>query len=382
MKIRIGCIALFAAMLALNACKKEAASGMVRVPQLPEQTEKYAEVASGTFATGSVIINNERATLGRVLFYETQLSVNNSVSCGTCHLQSKGFADLGAVSTGFGGGRTSRNTPSIVNAATQSSYFWDMRENNLQNMVTQPIANHLEMGLEQPEYMIAKLKQLPYYEDLFVKAFGDANITSTRIGDALSQFVASMVSVNTKFDRNVASGNTEFNELEEMGRALFFNELPCATCHGGDNFSGWGSIAENIGLDEEYSDPGMPGTDWMTGEERNGWFKVPTLRNIALTGPYMHDGRFATLEEVVDFYNSGVQAHPQLSFALREGWNSGGFVADDGIFEPMSTNAPPIRMNLTNLQKQALVAFLKTLTDDQLVTQAKYSDPFVLSAND
>lgn len=382
MKTKFGSIAIFAALIALNACKKEAASGLVRVPQLPEQTEKYAEIAGGTFAVGSVIIDDHRATLGRVLFYETQLSVNNSVSCGSCHIQSKGFADLGAVSTGFGGGKTSRNTPAITNPATQSSYFWDMRESNLQNMVTQPIANHLEMGLEQPEYMVQKLKQLPYYEDLFMRAFGDANITSSRIGDALSQFVAAMVSVNTKFDRHVASGNTEFNALEEMGRELFFNELPCASCHGGDNFSGWGSIAENIGLDERYADPGMPGTDWMTGEERNGWFKVPSLRNVALTAPYMHDGRFATLEEVIEFYNSGIQAHPQLSFALREGWNTGGVENPDGFFGPIQLDTPPLRMHLSDLQKQALVAFLKTLTDDHLVTHSKYSDPFVLAPNE
>lgn len=377
MKTKFVCIVLFAGLLGLHACKKDAATALVRVPQLPEQTEKYAEVASGTFATGNLTINDHKATLGRVLFYETQLSVNNSVSCGSCHIQSKGFADIGAVSIGFGGGKTSRNTPSIANPATQTSYFWDMRENNLQNMVTQPIANHLEMGLEQPEYLVAKLKQLPYYEELFTKAFGSSEITTARIGDAMSQFVAALVSVNSKFDRNVASGNTEFNELEAMGSDLFFNKLPCAGCHGGDNFAGWGSMAENIGLEEHYSDPGMPGNDWITGEERNGWFKVPSLRNIALTAPYMHDGRFNTLEEVVEFYNSGIQPHPQLSFILREGWNTGDQIENG--FAPTS-GGQPLRMNLTQVEKDALVAFLHTMTDDQLVTQTKYSNPFVLTS--
>jgi cytochrome c peroxidase len=126
------------------------------------------------------------------------------VSCGSCHIQQKAFADLGASSTGFGGGKTSRNTPGIVNAATQSSYFWDLRENNLQNMVTQPIANHLEMGLEQPTYMVEKLNNLPYYQGLFTKAFGDNQITSERIGLALSHFVSALVSVNTKFESVLA----------------------------------------------------------------------------------------------------------------------------------------------------------------------------------
>jgi cytochrome c peroxidase len=379
MKTKILICSTFSLIVLLIACKKDAVNGMVRVPSLPDQTEKYAEAAAGTFATGFVAIDDQKATLGRVLFYDTQLSVNNSVSCGSCHLQQKGFADLGASSTGFGGGKTFRNTPGIVNAATQSSYFWDMRESNLHNMVTQPIANHLEMGLEQPEYLVAKLKNLPYYQDLFVKAFGSETITSERIGDALSQFVSALVSVNTKFDEQAPQSFAGFTAKEEMGRQLFFNELPCAQCHAGDNFAGWGSMAENIGLDTNYADPGIPGQDWMTGEQRNGWFKVPSLRNIALTAPYMHDGRFATLEEVVEFYNSGIQNHRQLSFALREGWNGGGLI-DDG-FGPMSSDLPPLRMNLDALEKEALVAFLKTLTDQDLVTKSMYSDPFILIAN-
>jgi cytochrome c peroxidase len=324
-------------------------------------------------------IDNEKATLGRVLFYDTQLSVNNSVSCGSCHIQQKAFADLGAASTGFAGGKTSRNTPGIVNAATQSSYFWDMRENNLQNMVTQPIANHLEMGLEQPEYLVEKLMNLPYYEDLFIRAFGNGHITSSKVGEALSHFVSALVSVNTKFDSERLNNFVGYSAKEEMGRQLFFQDLPCGQCHAGDNFAGWGSMAENIGLDTHYVDPGMPGADWMTGAERNGWFKVPSLRNIALTAPYMHDGRFSTLEEVVEFYNSGVQQHDQLSFALREGWN-GGNVTTDFFFPDMT--APAIRMNLTETQKEALVAFLHTLTDDHLINDAKYSNPFVLVAHE
>lgn len=366
-------------LMGVYACKKEASNAMVRVPQLPETTERYAEVGAGTFAVGFMNLDNQKATLGRVLFYDTQLSVNNSVSCGSCHIQQKAFADLGSSSTGFGGGKTSRNTPAIVNPSTQTSYFWDMRETNLQNMVTQPIANHLEMGLEQPEYLVEKLKNLPYYETLFTQAFGSSQITSGRIGEALSHFVSALYSVNSKFDRERLSNFAGYTSKEEMGRQLFFNDLPCGQCHGGDNFSGWGSIAENIGLDTHYVDPGMPGADWMTGDERNGWFKVPSLRNVALTAPYMHDGRFQTLEEVVEFYNSGIQQHDQLSFALREGWNGVG-LPDDVFFG--NNQLPALRLNLTNFQKEALVAFLHTLTDDQLTTQSKYSNPFVLVPND
>jgi cytochrome c peroxidase len=378
MKMKTQIFLGIALTLMVFACKKDETAALVRVPQLPTTTEKYAEAASGSFVTNATAVDNQKATLGRVLFYDTQLSVNNSVSCGNCHHQQKAFADVGATSTGFGGGKTTRNTPAIVNASMQSSYFWDMRESNLQNMVTQPIANHLEMGLEQPDYLVLKLKNLPYYESLFTNAFGDGTINSSRIGEALSHFVSALVSVRTEFDANVSNNFAGYSELEEMGRQLFFNELPCAQCHGGDNFSGWGSIAENIGLDGHYSDPGVPGQDWMTGEQRNGWFKVPSLRNVALTGPYMHDGRFNTLEEVVEFYNSGIQDHNQLSFALREGWNGGGPNTD--IFAP-NIDSPPLRMHLTSLQKSALVAFLHTLTDEQLITQPMYSNPFVLADN-
>lgn len=369
------------AIAGMQACKKENVTAGARVPVLPSAIQNYSELpASGTFNPfGFASISNEKATLGRVLFFETQLSVNNRTSCGTCHNQRKGFGTHNSVDEGFNGAMTSRNVPGIVNPGLQSSYFWDMRESNLNAMVTQPIANHVEMGLEEPEYMTAKVTALPYYNQLFQSAYGDENVTSERIGDALAHFVRSMVSCNSKFDQGKNSGFTNFTEEENIGRQLFMNDLPCAGCHGGDNFAGWGSQALNIGLEENYADPGVPGTDWNTGQPMNGWFKVPSLRNVALTAPYMHDGRFTSLEDVVNFYNSGIKAHNQLSFNLRVGWNGGG-----GIFpedDPNNTNpngVQPLRMNLSTVEKKALVAFLNTLTDESIITQNKFSDPFVI----
>ncbi|MFN0032767.1 MAG: cytochrome-c peroxidase [Flavobacteriales bacterium] len=381
MKKYISIFALAALAIAIaQSCSKEAANAGIRIPVLPEQTEAYNELPTGSgifnpFGNGTV--NNEKATLGRVLFYETQLSVNNSTSCGSCHNQKQAFATGNAVDAGFNGGLTTRNVPPITNPGTQTSYFWDMRESNLQAMVTQPIANHIEMGLEEPEYMAAKVRSLTYYKPLFANAYGSEEVTPSKIGEALSHFVRAMISVNSKFDEGNLTNFTNYTEEENQGRQLFMNDLPCAQCHGGENFHGWGSMAMNIGLDEVYSDPGVPGVDWNTGEAMNGWFKVPSLRNVALSAPYMHDGRFSTLEQVVEFYDNGIQPHNQLAFALREGWNGIiTFEDDDAPFDPNALN--PLRMNLSNTEKKALVAFLKTLTDESTITHQKFSNPFVM----
>ena len=150
-------------------------------------------------------------------------------------------------------------------------------------------------------------------------------------------------------------------------------DLPCAGCHGGENFSGWSTFTQNIGLELDYADDGQPGVDWMSGHEQDGWFKIPSLRNVEVTPPYMHDGRFKTLEEVVEFYNSGIQAHDQLSFNLREGWNG---VFDSQVIPFIDGEVRPLRLNLSNSDKQALVAFLKTLTDTKSMNDVKFSDPF------
>ncbi len=358
-----------------------------RTPHLPDEVFKYDAISSnanGFVPNGTIAVDNELATLGRVLFYETQLSINNRVSCGSCHNQSKAFADNADFSNGFENAKTKRNTPAIVNPGTQSSYFWDMRESNLSSMVTQPISNHIEMGLDQPDYLVAKVKKLPYYEPLFAAAFGDSEINISRIGTALSNFVGSMVSVSSKYDQGLATNFSNYTEQEALGKFLFTTSLPCAQCHGGDNFSGWGSFTQNIGLETDYVDNGQPGTDWNTGQELDGWFKVPSLRNVALTGPYMHDGRFKTLEEVVEFYDHGIQAHDQLSFTLRQGWGGGGngvFTGEDGsipVIDPLpgSNGLAPLRLNMSQENKNALVAFLKTLSDEQLTADVKFSDPF------
>jgi cytochrome c peroxidase len=369
-------------LLTLSACQKDKAAGDPRYPQLPIEVYRYSQIPQGPNGfnpAGPNPVDDHMATLGRVLFYETQLSVNNRVSCGSCHHQQKAFADRHALSNGFENNKTLRNTPAICNPGSQNAYFWDLRENNLQAMVTQPIADHIEMGLESPEYIVAKVKKLPYYESLFSAAFGDQHVDINRIGNALSHFLRSMVSVKSKYDEGMTSSFANFSEQELEGKKLFFESLPCGGCHGGENFDGWGSLSQNIGLEMDYADDGQPGSDWNTGQPLDGWFKVPSLRNVALTGPYMHDGRFATLEEVVEFYNSGIQPHPQLAFGLQEGWsgNNGFESAPIHTFFPIAGEIRPLRMNLTPAQQDALIAFINTLTDESITTDVKFSDPFL-----
>ncbi len=326
-------------------------------------------------------VTNDGATLGRVLFYDTQLSLNNRVSCASCHDQQKAFADVGVSSVGFENKVTPRNSMAIVNPVFNNSLFWDSRVNTLEELVAEPIQNHVEMGMESMEQLSTKLRNVDYYGPLFEKAFGTNMINEERIVNAMSQFLKSMVSVESKFDKGLASNFSNFTAQEARGQQIFFSkDANCSSCHSGVNFSapdgfGAGSAVganteffnvfagnqdmneyagteikgtANIGLDLVYSDDGFG----------DGQFKIPTLRNIELTGPYMHDGRYATLEEVVDHYDSKIKLHDNL---------------DDKFIQAGQVK----RLNLSDDDKSALVAFLKTLTDEEFSRSERFSDPFV-----
>ena len=299
------------------------------------------------------------ATLGRVLFHDKRLSLNQTVSCASCHQQAHGFSDPAKFSTGFDGRLTSRNSMGLANARwyQRRSFFWDERAATLEIQVLQPIQNSLEMGMTLPA-LTTRLAAEPFYADLCSRTFGTTAITSDRISLALSQFVRSIISTNTRHDAGVASNFANFTAEETLGRRLFLGQTgtaTCAACHGSDNFAPGPNINTN-GLENPYL---LKGLGEVTGRtQHEGLFQVPSLRNIALTGPYMHDGRFAALEEVIEFYNSGIIAHPNLSPPLR------------------NRNGAPLRLNLSVPEKAALVAFLKTLTDTSLASDFRFSDPF------
>lgn len=299
------------------------------------------------------------ATLGRVLFYDKRLSTNLTISCASCHQQAHGFTDPRRFSVGWDGSTGTRNAMGLSNARwyQRRHFFWDERANTLEDQVLGPIQNPIEMGMTL-DALTNRLAAEPYYTNLFAKAFGTTDINTNRISRALAQFVRSIVSVQSKYDVGVTVNFANFTAQENLGRQIFLGQVgnaTCAACHGTDNFVP-GPALNNNGLEFPYVDTGVGG---ITGNAADlGKFKVPSLRNIELTSPYMHDGRFTNLDQVVEFYNSGVVDNPNLSPPLR------------------NPNGTVRRLNLTADQKTALVAFLKTLTDTNLANDVKLSDPF------
>lgn len=311
---------------------------------------------------GTNVTSDAGAKLGRILFYDKRLSLNQTVSCSSCHQQAHGFSDPGKFSTGFEGGLTGRNSMGLSNSRwyQRRSFFWDERAATLEDQVLQPIQNAVEMGMTLPA-LEARLGAEPFYVDLFTQVFGTPGVTSDRISKALAQFVRSIISVNSRYDAarttNFAVG-PNWTQSEERGRQFFNAPGNCSACHRTDNFVPDLNIFNN-GL-ERLDLPNVDlGKGAITGVPAdNGKFKVGSLRNIELTAPYMHDGRFATLEAVVEFYSTGVVDNPNLSPPLR---------APGGGVRPG---------NFTAQQKADLVNFMKSLTDTSLATNPKYSDPF------
>ncbi len=310
-------------------------------------------------------LTNEGATLGRVLFYDKNLSVNNTIACASCHRQAAAFSDTAAFSTGFAGGKTGRNSMSLLNARFYQNghFFWDERAQSAEQQASMPMVHPVEMGMSDMRSVVTKLNQIAYYPNLFQKAFGTSTIDSARTVRAIAQFIRSMVSYRTKYDAGRVNFATSqdissidfpnFTAQENLGKQIFFVRGDCDNCHRPETFSLAGS--RNNGLDLVSKDEGVGGITKNSSE--NGLFKVPSLRGVAQSAPYMHDGRFKTLAEVIEHYNSGVKAHPNLSREMFGGGNIR-------------------RLNLTQAEKNALVAFLETLTDTGIAKDPKFADPF------
>lgn len=313
-------------------------------------------------------VRDHKAFLGRVLFYDKRLSADNSKSCASCHKQEKAFADDKPLSDGIHGQKTARNSMPLANMAfaADGKFFWDMRESTLRDTVLRPIENPLEMGMDL-EQLPEKLSQQPYYAELFETAFGSPEITEETISEGLSTFLNSMVSGTTKFDRAQFIGRRHFSALERLGETLFMGKAGCAQCHSAPFFDN--TIATNNGLDIYSEDEGM--ASHTKKESDRGFFKTPTLRNVALTAPYMHDGRFKTLDDVVDHYNKKIQPHDELDETLR---------LSDSVTTPWESTKveqrQTVQLDLSEQERDALVAFMETLTDHKLIQDKRFSDPF------
>lgn len=361
MKIELKIISFFFAIIfLLSNCQKRDQSESASIDfDLSEFTYKNAELPDYFLIKSSIldsireepVESDKIAALGRILFYDKKLSLNNTVSCGTCHRQAQSFTDGKKSSLGLFADEIPRNSMTLANCGNQRTFFWENNRGTLEQNVLLPVSNHREMGMENMDVLVEKLTATDYYPELFKEAFGFDRIDSYFIGDALAEFLKSMYSYNSKYDKGLRTEFSNFTQTELRGKDLFLGKAGCANCHNEPFFiNKWGG-AINIGLDLEYADQGRG----------NGLFKVPTLRNIEVTAPYMHDGQFETLEEVVEHYNSGVKPHDYLNFYLRENFRR---------------DTPPRKLNLTKREKEELVAFMKTLTDYEFMVDPKFSDPF------
>ncbi len=312
---------------------------------------------------------NNIVNLGRVLFYDKNLSVNGQVSCGSCHMQKFAFTDGLAFSNGFNGQKTTRSAMSIQNMAFINNYQWESATDNLEELVSKPLLHAVEMGNQDINDVILRIKSVGYYDEVYQKAYGNTQIDSKSTLWALAQFVGSIYSSSTKFDKGLSNQFSDFTREEKHGKELFEGEAQCNHCHAAPLFAApdftggaYGKSTATINTDlknaMEIDKKGLANNGLKDNTGAFKKIKIPTLRNIEYTAPYMHDGRFNTLDEVLDHYDHGMVANENLDEILID---KKGF---------------PKKLNLSTSDKQALKVFLLTLSDEELVSAKRYSDPF------
>lgn len=294
----------------------------------------------------------EGVNLGRMLFYDPILSADSTQSCATCHNQAFAFTDnQRQFSVGIDGIEGTRNAMSLINAGWLLHMNWDGSAENLERQAFEPVTNPIEMHNTWPA-AVAKLQSDERYPELFYEAFGTSSIDSVMVVKALAQFERTLISANSKWDRYLR-GEAQLTVAETKGFEIFFTEKgDCFHCHSTILYTD--NDFHNNGLDSIFPDPGLSA---VTGNPNDlGRFKTPTLRNLAFTAPYMHDGRFASLEELIDFYSEGVKFSATIDPLMKK-VNQGG-------------------INLTVEEKANLIAFLMTLNDPSFVNNPDYSNPF------
>ncbi|MEM6475846.1 MAG: cytochrome c peroxidase [Pseudomonadota bacterium] len=331
-------------------------------PTLPAYYDNTVDAIDNT--PNNDPVNDAAATLGRVLFYDVSLSFNDTTSCASCHQQGFGFDDPDQLSIGFEGGQTDAHAMRLGNIRyyEPGEMFWDRRADSVEDQSTQPIINPVEMGWQNNggiAALITKMQGLDYYPALFEFVYGDAAITQARMQQALAHFERAMISSDSAWDRAYAQvfapgapgralnqALPGFSASEQRGRELFMTApnnggAGCAACHAPPTFALTANSRSN-GLD--------------AGENR--LFKSPSLKSVARSRFFMHDGRFNSLRQVVDHYSDGIQDGPALDNRLRQG------------------NGPR-RLNLSVADREALVDFMETLNDDTLAADPRFADPFI-----
>lgn len=304
----------------------------------------------------------EGVELGRHLFYDPILSANNTFSCASCHKQEAAFSDSPKrFSTGIKGDSMLRNTMPLFNLAWYPFLFWDGKASSLEEQALHPVRAHDEMNLDWTT-AVERIEQSAFYRPKFQKAFGSAQIDSVLIARAIAQFERTLISNNSKYDQ-VLRGERYFTKDEYAG-FIFVNDQTkgdCLHCHTTDaDALGTTAGFSNNGLvaafkPEDYVDKGKAEVTGLTKDI--GHFRIPSLRNVAVTAPYMHDGRIKTLEGVLDFYSEGVNNSYNIDSKIQ-------FAHQGGV-------------RLTKDEKQQIIAFLLTLTDSTFITNPEFANPFV-----
>lgn len=355
-KSTLGIIAVVAILLAF-ACSSGSPVHVGRSPAGPTPyTLVYPAWAEDTAHAPILPYDNpltvEGIALGRRLFYEKALSRDGTLSCGSCHLQEHAFSDPRRFSMGMEDEMGSRNAMALVNLAWSHFFFWDARAHTLELQALSPVKDHREMFNAWPE-VIQRLREKPGYEEQFHAAFGTYGIDSLHVVFALAQFERTLLSFDSPFDRfHFGCDSSALTPQQQRGMDLFFGDAHCDDCHELPNFQDHGVI--NIGLEKIPVDKGLGS---RTGIARHmGQFKTPTLRNIAVTAPYMHDGRFATLEEVVDFYADDVVLDIPNFDDHMFAWKLGA-------------------VKLDSAARTDLVAFLHALTDSTFLNDPAHGAP-------
>jgi cytochrome c peroxidase len=283
-----------------------------------------------------------KAELGKFLYFDKRLSSDGTVACASCHVPARCFTDGDATSVGIGGQRGGRSAPTVINRAYSTLQFWDGRASTLEEQAKGPVANPIEMTSDKtPElahrHAVERLKAVPGYVERFRKVFGTADFTMDHVAQAIATFERTVLSGNSPFDRYQNGDENALSPAQKRGMDVFLKKAACDSCHLGFNFTD-GSY-ENIGIGMDQPNPDLGRYLVTHREEEKGAFKTPTLREIALTAPYMHDGSLATLEAVVEHYDKGGIKNPQLNQRIKP-------------------------LHLTAQEKSDLIAFLKSLSGE------------------
>lgn len=334
------------ALIGLSSCKED--DTVINDPDQQEEKIVYPAHIPPVIHPANNPTSAAKVELGRRLFYDKRMSFDNSKSCGSCHDAAQAFADAKNVAIDRPGAQARQAMP-VMNVAWHGNFVWDGNFHTLEAQVEGPFKSRFEFN-QEPQFAIVKLEQEPLYKDLFIRAYGDQEITMERISKAIAAFERTMISAHSPYDEYLTGSTNALNESAKRGLALFMDttRTNCLHCHDGDGDFSDGDF-HSTGLESHYSDGGR---ETLTGQRGdNGKFRTPTLRNIGLTAPYMHDGRFSTLMQVIQHYNEGGHQSENQDPHIR-------------------------KLDLTQAEMEDLREFLESLTDDKFTKRADLHDPW------